>query len=110
MANPYEQLQVGIEASDDEINKAYLKKVRQFPPERAPDKFQEIRVAFDKIKTKRDRIKYNIFECEPMSVDQLMVHFFDKRSMQRPQKDTLIQALVSGTGESKNSGLKSNGY
>jgi len=102
MANPYEQLQVAIEASDEEINKAYLKKVRQFPPERAPDKFQEIRVAFEKIKTKRDRIKYDIFECDPMSVDRLMAHFFDKASMQRPQKNTLIQALVSGAGKSKN--------
>jgi len=53
MANPYEQLQVDVEASDEEINKAYLKKVRQFPPERAPDKFQEIRVAFEKIKTQK---------------------------------------------------------
>jgi len=102
VANPYELLQVGVEASDEEVNKAYLKKVRQFPPERAPDKFQEIRIAFEKIKTKRDRIKYDIFKRDPMSVDQLMAHFFDKTSMQRPQKDTLIQALVSGVGKSKN--------
>ncbi len=110
MANPYEQLQVDVSSSDDEINKAYLKKVRQFPPERAPDKFQEIRVAFEKIKTKRDRIKYDIFKCDPMSMDQLMTHLFDNAPRRRPQKNTWIQALVSGAGKSKNSGLNSDGY
>ncbi len=43
---PYEILGVGRDASFDEIRKAYLRKVREHPPERDPENFRKIRSAY----------------------------------------------------------------
>jgi len=48
--NPYEVLGVGPEASADEIRQRYLTLVRQFPPEREPQRFAQVRAAYDQLR------------------------------------------------------------
>lgn len=48
--DPYLILGVPREASEAEIRARYLELVKQFPPDRAPDKFREIRAAFEAAK------------------------------------------------------------
>ncbi len=48
--NPYEVLGLGQEASADEIRQRYLTLVRQFPPEREPQRFAEVRAAYDQLR------------------------------------------------------------
>ena len=51
---PWQVLDVLPGAGDEEIRKAYLAQVRQFPPDRAPERFEEVRDAYD---TLRDPVR-----------------------------------------------------
>ncbi len=64
MNTPYEILAVSENASDSEIKKAYLAKVRQYPPERFSELFQQIRHAYELIKTEEDRLSYSLFDSQ----------------------------------------------
>ena len=55
--DPIGVLELDEDADDDTIQRRYLALVRQFPPERAPERFQEIRAAFEAIRGKRDRLR-----------------------------------------------------
>lgn len=50
MKDPYEVLGINITDSDDTIRKKYLALVRQFSPDRAPEKFAEIRSAYESLR------------------------------------------------------------
>lgn len=43
MNDPYVQLGLSPSADETEIRRRYLELVRQFPPDRAPERFAEIR-------------------------------------------------------------------
>ncbi len=45
--DPYQVLDLPNSASEAEIRERYLQLVKQFPPERDPDKFREVRAAFE---------------------------------------------------------------
>lgn len=61
MSNPFTILGVAETADDDAIKKAYLRQVREHPPERDPERFQAIRAAFELIKTRPDRLRHRLF-------------------------------------------------
>lgn len=48
--DPFQILGVSRDASEAEVRARYLQLVKQFPPERDPDKFREIRQAFEAAK------------------------------------------------------------
>ena len=48
--DPFSVLGLPREASEEEIRARYLELVKQFPPDRAPDRFREIRASFDAAK------------------------------------------------------------
>lgn len=50
MPTAHETLGVPSTASAAEIRSRYLELVREFPPDRAPDRFAEIRAAFDELR------------------------------------------------------------
>lgn len=45
--NAYQILDLKSGATGEEIRRAYLNLVRQYPPDRAPDKFREIHAAYE---------------------------------------------------------------
>ncbi|MBS0263338.1 MAG: J domain-containing protein [Planctomycetes bacterium] len=47
MQDPLEILGVTAGSSEADIRQAYLQKVREFPPDRAPEQFAQIRAAYD---------------------------------------------------------------
>jgi hypothetical protein len=49
-ADPFKTLGVSPDADEAEVRARYLELVKQYPPERDPEKFQEIRTAFDVVK------------------------------------------------------------
>jgi curved DNA-binding protein CbpA len=55
--NAHEILGVAANATDEEIRAAYLSKVKQFPPDRAPEEFERIRDAYDTVRDPRKRAK-----------------------------------------------------
>ena len=47
---PLRTLGLSIEATQEEIRARYLELIKQFPPEREPQRFQEIQIAFQSAK------------------------------------------------------------
>lgn len=62
--DPFRVLGVPREASEEEIRSRYLQLVKQFPPEREPERFREIRAAYE---TARDPLALADCLLEPPS-------------------------------------------
>jgi len=83
--DPYRTL--GLERSADEaaIKRAYFQLVRQFPPEQAPEKFQEIRSAYELLRVPASKARVDLFLIQPppalpkrrRAAYDLSVHFED---------------------------------
>lgn len=94
MTNPFQVLGVPETAGDGEIKKAYLSKVREFPPDRAPQRFQAVRHAFEAIGTHRDRLRYRLFHAEPPELSELLDTPSQKEA-RRPSLEQLQRALAA---------------
>lgn len=55
--DPNEILGVAADAPDEDIRAAYLNKVKEFPPDRAPEEFERIRDAYDAVRDPRKRAR-----------------------------------------------------
>ncbi len=64
-SNPYTVLGIERRAGQSEIKRAYFKLVREFPPEEQPEKFQEIRAAYERLKSTEERAKIDMFLLQP---------------------------------------------
>lgn len=63
--NPYNVLGVGPDADDEQIRAAYLAKLKQFPPDRAPAEFEQIWDAYELLRDRRQRARYKLFAVNP---------------------------------------------
>lgn len=63
--DPYEVLGVGREADQAQIKRAYFKKVRTHTPEHAPEKFQQVRSAYERLRTPERRAETDLFLLQP---------------------------------------------
>lgn len=94
MNTPFNILGVNEDATDEAIKKAYLQKVRQYPPERAPEQFQNIRAAFEAIQTRHQRLKYHLFHQESPHIGALLEQGLrGKSTSQRPTEKLFTQTL-----------------
>jgi len=58
-------LGVAPQASDEEIRAAYLRKLREYPPDRNPDEFELVRDAYEQLRDRRRRVEHTLFSCDP---------------------------------------------
>ncbi|MGH8559839.1 MAG: J domain-containing protein [Methylococcales bacterium] len=86
MINPFELLKVSESASDEEVRAAYLARVREFPPERAPKQFQVIREAYDRIKTEKARIAYLYLDNPEIESEAIRRVLLGSQSPGRPDE------------------------
>jgi curved DNA-binding protein CbpA len=56
--DPRQVLEVSPEASDDEIRAAYIRKVKEYPPDRAPGEFEKVRDAYETLRDPRRRTRH----------------------------------------------------
>ena len=70
----FDLLQVSMEASDDDIKSAYLTMVQDNSPDKNPERFQEIRQAYEQIATKEDRLNYELFQAPRLGFHELLSH------------------------------------
>ena len=63
--DPYGVLGLDRQASEAEIKRAYFQLVRQFPPEREPEKFREIRTAYEQLRDAESRARIALFLLQP---------------------------------------------
>lgn len=94
MKNPYTVLQVLSSATDTEIKEAYVKLVKKYPPERSPERFKEIRKAYETILSSKDRIAFTLFSVEEVTPEHLMEDFFHKEQRNRVAPGELIDIIV----------------
>lgn len=62
-----EVLGVNQAAGEDEIRAAYLRKVKEHPPDRSPEEFERIRDAYDHLRDPRRRMRDRLFSVEPFA-------------------------------------------
>lgn len=67
MNDPHEVLGLPRDADEAETRRRYLELVRQFPPDRDPSRFAEIRAAYDQVRDPVRRLENQLFEID--SVD-----------------------------------------
>ncbi len=94
MRTAYAILEVTDSANDDVIKQAYLSKVHAFPPERAPQKFQEIRNAYEAIKTARQRAEYDLLHEPDVNLQQLLADHLPAGEHRRPSLTQILHALA----------------
>ncbi len=97
MKDPYNSLGVTRNSTDDEIHQAYLGKVQIFTPDHNPEQFQEIRRAYDSIRTQRLRLQHDLFNSEPPELSELLEMALASAKPRRPN-EKLIRRLISATG------------
>lgn len=63
--NPAAVLGVSAEAGEEELRAAYLRKVREYPPDRAPAEFERIRDAYELLRDPRRRARLMLQGADP---------------------------------------------
>ncbi|HEV3005148.1 MAG TPA: J domain-containing protein [Pirellulales bacterium] len=61
MNDPFEELGLAHDADDATIRARYLQLVREFPPDRAPERFAAVRAAYDELRDPVSRLEKQIF-------------------------------------------------
>jgi curved DNA-binding protein CbpA len=63
--DPRQVLEIGAEAGEEEIRAAYLRKVKQYPPDRCPREFERVRDAYDLLRDSRRRTRIMLLAADP---------------------------------------------
>jgi len=61
VVDPYETLGIPRQADEKEIRDRYLDLVREFPPDRAPERFASIRAAYEQLRDPAVRLRSLLF-------------------------------------------------
>ena len=72
--DPYAILGISEGAEPEEIRRAYLEKIRQYPPDRSPEAFERIRDAYAALNNPLHRMRVMLFSVDP---EQSMVALLD---------------------------------
>lgn len=65
LRDPYAVLGLERQADSEAIKRAYFQLVREYPPERDPARFQEIRAAYEAVRTPERRRSTDLFLPQP---------------------------------------------
>ena len=71
MRDPFTVLGVDEDAGDAEIRRRYLALVRDFPPDRAPDRFREYRAAYEAVSDERKRLETKLLRTNEAALSRL---------------------------------------
>ena len=94
MMNAYEILNIPFTEDDTMILTAYLKRIREFPPEKAPLEFEKICAAYEAIRDERKRIHYELFNVEETTKEdvlQALIH--DSPPLKRLTHDQILGCI-----------------
>lgn len=96
MNDPYRVLGVSSDADDATIQAAYLAAVKNCPPERDVQRFESVRTAYEAVRTRKDRIAYELFDTSPPTANEVLERIAPlQQSGNRPAQD-LFAALLRG--------------
>jgi curved DNA-binding protein CbpA len=58
---------VGADAGDEEIRAAYVRRVKEHPPDRSPEEFERIRDAYESLRDPRRRMRDRLLAVDPLA-------------------------------------------
>lgn len=99
MKDPFSILGVDENADDSEIKRRYLALVRDFPPDREPDRFQTYRAAFEALQTERQRLAARLLAPHNTALTRLETASLpppEARRQRRVSQAQLTALLVEG--------------
>src|SRR5260370_26651708 len=68
-------LGVAPDGTDEEMRGAYLRKVKEFPPDRNPVEFEQVREAYELLRDRRQRIRHFLFAIDPQApMESVVLH------------------------------------
>ena len=92
MTDPYDMLGLPADADDNAIRRRYLELVKQFSPERHPEKFAAIRQAYESLRDLDTRLKHRLFEAgRNESIDAIL----EELACRTPRRRFSLQSLVN---------------
>lgn len=89
MSTPFEVLGLPQSASQDEIRARYLALVRQFPPDKEPDRFAEIRAAYDELSDLRKALEHRMLDIPTESLAVILADLRSQSKRRIPLNDLL---------------------
>jgi curved DNA-binding protein CbpA len=95
MSDPYLILGIGQDADDTTVEAAYLEGIKSCPPERDAKRFEALRTAYETLRTRRDRLAYELFDTLPPEPADLLDQATPIGKPRRPEP-ALIKALLRG--------------
>jgi curved DNA-binding protein CbpA len=79
-------LGVAEDATDEQIRAAYLRKLKQFPPDRSPVEFEQVRDAYELLRDRRQRFRHFLFSIDPLApLDAVFASGASKRKFVGPE-------------------------
>ncbi len=94
MADPYQILELAPDSDDEAIRRRYLELVRQFTPERHPEKFAAIRAAYEGLRDLDTRLRYRLFEAgKNETVDAIIEEITCGKPRRRISLETLLATV-----------------
>jgi curved DNA-binding protein CbpA len=94
MTDPYQVMGLPADSDDETIRRRYLELVRQFSPEKHPEKFAAIRRAYENLRDLNTRLRHRLFEAgRNETVDALVEEITCRTTRRRLSLETLLSAL-----------------
>src|SRR6516225_10117090 len=92
MTDAYAVLGLPADSDDETIRRRYLELVRQFPPERHPERFAAIRRAYESLRDLDTRLRHRLFEAgRSESIEALI----EETVCQSPRRRLSLQTLLT---------------
>ena len=98
MRDPFTVLGVDEAADDAEIRRRYLALVREFPPDREPERFQDCRAAYEALSDERKRLEMRLLRTNEAALSRLGMAAMHAASplSARATKRTVAALLAEG--------------
>lgn len=92
MTDPYQVLDLPADSNDEAIRRRYLELVRQFTPEKHPERFAAVRAAYESLRNVTTRLRHRLFEAgKQESVDAIL----EELQCRSPRRRVSLQTLLT---------------
>ena len=93
VSDPFAELGVAADADDAAIRANYLSLIKQYTPEKHPERFARIRAAYEKIRDRERRVNYRLFHRgEDESIDEIIKELECRTPRPRISLEDLVSA------------------
>jgi curved DNA-binding protein CbpA len=90
MSDSYRILGVSPDMDDAAVRRRYLELVRQYSPEKCPQRFAEIREAYDQLRDPARRLERELFGAGGETLDDIIAELRSKAQAVRIPTETLL--------------------